>query len=1222
MEDMLSSLLSHYESFSRGVTYNDEDIEQFLLLCQQLRVYRATTRGGSETSFEQYDAFGPLIWRRSKDNTSNNLMIEFKGIKEVEFVYTSYVTFDIEDRYIHPYDVTDEKFPSEYIDMVLEEASELGDPGNALSFGNTLFCLRCSDPERYLSNPILSRLKYYVRKVGGDYKMDHFRYVPKPVDTMFPYRVQTGINFAISLTDMIYSYDWCGSRLGSFELQRLLVEVYIEVFEFIFNDPMYNTALFKKATSIFLQSAFAGTRRGKTLRWEIDRDPRDGGQIRLTGCREVEIDSLSPDFIYLRRATIKEAISSSTTQLKELGLVYTLELLSSLLTAEFTEFNARTVMLVEHLQSLSGFTRTIPTLSHKDQVESGGEPVENPPYAPYLRNIWRDFWDFAFEQGGKVLMDDVEYKAQIPFMQTSRSAGGRDYSIPFEIKSEGEIHRYNASTKALHFLMNPEGSLDPVALLEGYTEEHPGVVATRDVTGGKKARAVMMQKHPRYNAEIPIAVPLAEYQIRTKDDQGHELMGIGNANDFHVGYDIGVTTFDHAWGLYASSDPKILIVDKDGSAFDAHQPYVSMRRIALSASLDAINEKGIDPLYSDWGMHLSELLQAVWGDRNVYNAVYISTSTTRREILVVDMLGSGELMTLSINNMTNIALSDALIKVIENALREEGKEFYFEVIKRRKMGDDSEEYVITDLTTPEDLEWIANMAEKVYKDNGHDLNIIKTSTRFMRGEFIKRTFVYGYEIPRHHLQYMGAERREKYSDTMEWLRSTRSKFSLMMSRGSSPVFLRKFFLFIFLIRAQERSSYFPKVDRVKKGKKKKRPKRIVDIVYYPPIGLFTPVSLGGVGCTLNNSSGTSTDMFCAYQAIHNDTLLKAVNRFANLLVYTKSDIVSVLTSTAVNEGVYIDGIQTAIPGLDYIRTNVRNVFPQRLLNSRLAANRLRKSGVKIVPRDMLFENIHEAIVQRELKNARQSRQIAFDYDQRLKTRALSKNRIAETDLLGRDYGWLRLVNFEIEEYKAEEYPHPFICCHNNVMAAYRSVGVRLDRTVNSFLGYRLTALLRSYDRYFPRHHDPTRLLSILTSNECEDIEVLTDVLMALGMRPDVAGFAATNLLSNQSEVHASLLNGGYSWGDAMYANFASLRVMNILEGTNSTPDVRVRDLLDSVFTHALLGLTINTGVTFVGRISFDGIMANHKIIRSLGLQKRLIYEYNRNLDHEYHGIVS
>jgi hypothetical protein len=1206
---------------------NLDDMERFMELSQSLRIQRAVMRGGSA---EHFHGIGPdvsgkevLVWERSKDREiTNSYFTEFIDVVPTEFKFNSFDTYDYDDPYPHPYDLS--KIAKQHHKQIINEAQELVRPETSLSINNIFFLLRCCAPDWYVQNPIVRRAAYYVASFGGELRKFKSNFEVIKHDTMVPYRLLVCVDFIASYFDFIHFREWkADSFVGNTDVKSFLHGLYVEVFEFLFNDPMYNTAVYKKLITLFIQSAFSATSNGRMVVWEIDQDHMKGTNIGLTGCSYYEIDSVSPDIAYLNRPTIANSLSEKSEQMIEKGLIYTKTLCDYILDAPFNEDNATLIVILEHLVGLSGYSRTIAPLSHARQMTiSEGIHIKNPPYAPYLKRVWRDFWNWATENSGEKLMSEEEYMAQVPYMQTTRSAGGRLYSIPFSVVFEEEKIQFNASTKALHFLMNPIGVFDTKTLIRGYTPDAPGRLASRHVTAGKQTRAVAMQSHPRYLAEIPIGVPLAEWQTIKHDSYGVPYVGIGNPNDFHIGLDFGVFLYDHAWGLYASSRRDILILDSDGSAFDAHQTNDTMRSIALQQSLDSLAENGVDRFYPVWGLKLSEILSIIWGKGNVYDAYYQSDSYNRSVLLKIDMLGSGEFMTLSINNMTNVALSDYFLHLMAS------KPYNFITFKRRKMGDDSEEYAILNKVDANTLEDIALTNARAFEDNGHELNIEKTVTRFHYSEYIKKRCIYGCEVPRHHVQYFAKERETRFSDVLEELRSKRSLYNTMLRRGSSPVFLQRLLFFMYLIRCQERQRVVSQKERNLAKRERRRPRGDIRIVYYPPIGFFVPVGLGGIGCTFFGISGTSTDLGTAKLIMDHEVARDYGNYFANLVSVSAPKFSSEIANVAIEEGVYINGEQTRIPGLEYIDEYVMRRFPTRLVASMAAAERLREAGLNIVPPSLEFSKLSKQIVAREIKNARSSRQKDFDVDQRFKVKSLTRKRVAQRDLFGKQFGWMDSLKVVFYEDKEDDnHPHPFVTLHPNVRMAFEQLGIRLGMQRDASLGVKINQLLRRRDRYFPRHHDPSVILDIITDERAiNDPIVLATVLCALGMHESKCEAVAMELVGMKDVLLSSGRVNGFSWGDPLFSNFATNNQNTLVDNdTEITVRTRLNEIISGAFTQMAIIKTFSTGIKyrvsidFVGDLDYINILLKTGDLRTIYSQSELPTGFT---DPELHGIYT
>jgi hypothetical protein len=640
-----------------------------------------------------------------------------------------------------------------------------------------------------------------------------------------------------------------------------------------------------------------------------------------------------------------------------------------------------------------------------------------------------------------------------------------------------------------------------------------------------------------------------------------------------------------------------------------------MRSIALSASLAAIQELNIDVYYSVWDVRLSELISVLWGKGNVYDAYYSSQSANHEFNVPVDMLGSGEFMTLSINNMTNSALTDDFTTRL--ALR---LDLPYTPVARRKMGDDSEDYYyVTHAQDADSLENFANLQSETFDSNGQDLNVLKTVTRYYYSEYIKKRNIFGKHSPRLHLQYFAQERVSRNSDIMDELRSKRSTYNSMIARGSDPLFMRRLMFFMYVMRAQERYD----VPR-KRNAARSVVKAGTDIylVFYPVAGFFTPVALGGLGCTIPSIIGSSSDISCAMDAMINEELREYVNFFGNLVAGGGSNLSRKISKAALDK-VTIDGVSRKIPGLEYIEKNVMDRFKMRRQSSYNALVSLKESGnLRLVPRDFQFIHFAEQVVGREIANARENLVEEFRADQRIKGRNLMRNKIGTKDLLKTHFGWLEnlVINVKDDDEKVERKVHPFGCLHPNIVNMYNYWGVRLGDKGDLLVGIQLTQLLRKWDRHFPRHYDPDRLLDIINQNALMSNSILmTYALIAMGMNASIAPDAARHLIKKRADLLISGVNGGYSWGDPLFSNFPS--AYNF-ENKQYLPMDRLNVMLNSIFRQHSMHYS-----SYFGRIIHceyalkdNSVETIQQLEKSMGFLISVFANYTYKFDAAYYGI--
>jgi hypothetical protein len=352
-----------------------------------------------------------------------------------------------------------------------------------------------------------------------------------------------------------------------------------------------------------------------------------------------------------------------------------------------------------------------------------------------------------------------------------------------------------------------------------------------------------------------------------------------------------------------------------------------------------------------------------------------------------------------------------------------------------------------------------------------------------------------------------------------------------------------------------------------------------------------------------------------------------VNVYIDTFHMKKTSISSKIAKHIIKSGVKIgdsDEIRE-IPGLKYIREKVLSRYGDRVKNSKKSYSDLKKLKMEhIVPQDFHFWKLDEQLITRELKNSRKSKELDFEYDQRTKyafyTRKTRSRNIK--NVISNHYNWLSSLEIDFLKVEKRSRVHPFGSLHPFLSGIYDHYGVRLNDSGSLSVGIRITDFLRSLDRSFPRHYDPERLLDILSSpNLIGDHELLTTVLVIMGMRADLAPEGARRIIARQSDLVVTGVNGGYSWGDPYFSNFPSSFSVDFKCDTPIVPNPRFDTLIKSI-----------VGQTAMHMSSFDGIIRegcvlgypDHstivKILRQLGFMRSVYDSSNYRFDPDLYGL--
>jgi hypothetical protein len=438
----------------------------------------------------------------------------------------------------------------------------------------------------------------------------------------------------------------------------------------------------------------------------------------------------------------------------------------------------------------------------------------------------------------------------------------------------------------------------------------------------------------------------------------------------------------------------------------------NFRRYLREYTVEALTTYGFDRTmtYPSLGnKSLVDIINILWGDSNVGAAVYETRFYGLSRKIILDMLGSGELGTIDLNNVANEALARYLRRLMTELHTLSG----LSLVHRSIMGDDREEIyqlkpeMITDITAMLDDLHAAYI--KSFEDNDFQINGPKTCIRFHRSEYLKITCAFGRFVSRRHTQYFISEKNSKFVDIVEYFRSLRSVFNLLIFRGSNMDFLRKLFYILCSISLNER------FDDSEHGR--------IRLIYYNPAIIFTPVSLGGLGLPVYNIVGSSSDAVVAYQLFqpeHSD-LLEAVNRVAAISQYPSLSLAKDLANEVLTNGAIVDDVRMIPPGVDWIMENVVMKFTNRMTSAVSAQRVLTESGFS-PPKNLFFIEMPTQLVERALRGAEFATKAQFDLRQYVQgIRMIECLTKSTTNILVREFPWVQYINFSLHEANVNDY---------------------------------------------------------------------------------------------------------------------------------------------------------------------------------------------------------
>jgi hypothetical protein len=360
----------------------------------------------------------------------------------------------------------------------------------------------------------------------------------------------------------------------------------------------------------------------------------------------------------------------------------------------------------------------------------------------------------------------------------------------------------------------------------------------------------------------------------------------------------------------------------------------------------------------------------------------------------------------------------------------------------------------------------------------------------------------------------------------------------------------------------------------------------------------------------------------------NSDLKDRANFYANLAKFDRSQTAKDIASTAIKDGIRIvtedDSKTVPLAGVAFIRDHVLNQFPSRLRNSLDSLERVRRHVGNILPESLQFQHLPEQLIARDFSGARTSRREQFVDDQRRAYNSLTRERVSERDVLSQNFGWVNDIEFTLVEQKERDYQvHPFNTLHPSVRIIFDTFGVAFHNRRRVQTGVKITEMLRSMDRHFPRHYDPDSVLRLIMSPEIiNNQSALADVLCAMGLRETICEEASIRIIRARETLMLSGVVGGFSFGDPLLSSLPPSESMSLCDGVESlTPNVRLNNMIKSIGNLYALHRMVSDGVVYRLELMPKDLIDASKVLRTFGML-RTIFDRDYKFDPEFYGLRS
>jgi hypothetical protein len=1069
---------------------------------------------------------------------------------------------DFDDPYLHPFKISEDDRIRIFRDGTAKQKSferaimDAASMGHFLKLSESLIVILCILKEQFLCNPIIMRLKSYVDHMPGDVALPSKTggYEINWNDTMSANRVLLSIQVS-------YFYEEA-RRKGWSDLLPLIVEL----FEYLFKDPTHNTKFFKKHMNVILKNVCSLCTDGHRVEWNlVDMYAR---YVELNRWEVKKIDNHHNDRAsYLRDLGV---ISEAKQWMNDEGLTE-LFIFSDNIMMNCPREVLPHVNLIQGVLASAGYSRTHITLSHMDAVLKEVSYGNNTAAAHF-----RDVWYHAVMDvvRNKRVPSFSTFKRQIVSSLTTKSAGGKPFPISITIKRRNLTIVLRDKTGI--FLVKGKDCLDLEKLVRGYPIDDFGYLSYRFVPYARLTRAVFMRNIVQYIWEIPLGRMISEclmgkFDTMGKDDKAAPLVSLSiDCSAYNM---TGIELMDFGKMYCATGCGNWYLSARDYGNYDIAQTYNTTRIHNLNGVLKALRESGLN---EKWGPfeNFSEYVKTIWSRANVAEAHFRSTTGPWGVIMRVDQVTSGEYMTFVINTLNNVALTKTLLEFGKNSWD------LVTLDAAHFMGDDSLLFLkSTRHLGVKEIDDILKQDSDIMADNGHEINPAKTSFRRFRAEYLKKTSVYGMNLPLRHTQLFSSERPKNMGNPVEHLIGYNSTLSMSAYRGGDHDMLCELGFYTWLIHRKVSSIR----EKVKTWK-------------FFPVGLyFTPISLNGVGAFPGTVVGASQDGAIVMESKYDQDLYHVINEAASAVTKGYKLSANEIADALIEEKWFE-------PGIDFSKQNLDGRMAEISYN---LCEDFRSRGVPF-PMRYAYMNQPSEFAKRSAKSIGETMSMK-NMDREFLFSLLNDYRVQ--DLLQRKFSWL--FSFDLEEVgeigaKIDDVD-PFITCDLRMRKLSKIVGIKGSRDLafanpNSLLNY------LKQSPTFPRNVQPDDLVRIFSHpwfiTNPDDIP---KCLMAMGAESQIASEVSKRMTTLMGNITMLSTAQVFSWNDTFLPNLD-------LGQVNIRRFVRCPELGVASLGNILSSLTFYYSIL---KACVDGKMRILEIVPKIGGVKSMMEDLFKGTGRDY-----
>jgi hypothetical protein len=1005
--------------------------------------------------------------------------------------------YDPESAFLSPVDLRVSPYASE----VHRRASDETSIGFHMKFPQTLAMHIAALVVRYgkkavLENPCFQMMAYYADTFPGELFREgaNGAIIERSYDSMAPTRCLTLLR---------------GAEM--YLASKLPKDLVVELTRFLFKNPYVHQMKLKKMFGVLKQSVFSKSPIGKGYhpRWKMHAyDVVEPSMPRF----EVHVP-VDDDGVYYE--VMKDAINEQLEALIEAGLVECHKFWTHMISAEVNEENMDMACYTPALNLMCGFARSEKYLSHKEQFAKAPAPATPIPgfgseinTAKYLRAIWRDLIKECFRVKA-FPVSEKEYLSRIPYILTSRSAGGAKVSLQVGFRSRvpGAVwstkHRkymlqMSFTDKTMNFFAGPFNFIGrELVLLNRSSPTNPHNIANRD-TPGRLRRAVLMVPLQEYLIEGIIAPTIMDIQSTHTVRQADPL---DPGAIYTVGSETGTVWHDHIHGMVASSDPDRLIVLADFSQFDSSEREHNMRQFMRQGIEEGFREMGYVRDSGEKFMGFKTFVDAVLTLQELRVKSYFRTREGT-PVHKLDQLLSGEFLTLVINNVSNTACFRSFLDMLKSKYGGDLSSA-IKLILVRFQGDDSFQIwkIDNERWNVKRYTDFVKLQSKNAMHAGFDLNFDKTVTRKFYYEYLKKTFIYGYAVPRANQTTMSSsETPAFFLSPVESTVAVGGVAATSSARAMDHKYLTYMHMFYWNFKRTVKAQKF----------KFQRGSNEVSWCALPFGAYFTPSKMKGCGRLLGTIHFPAADGLIGWYAAHDPTLAGIINTAATILDVPPLGIKRTLAKMLL-EGTATYPADVFAEMKRYNKEHVMDI--RKVIACKKALRRLGSKGISLG--HLSYMNFSESMMEKAITSAK--RLMLIESAARGENMHMYIDNMSKPvkDFVSAEFGWMKHMVIDDRKELEDALPMcPMAGLSDDLKNMVKKVGISTSHDRYRVFSTVLNTYFRK-DRKFPRHVRSEDVVPVLAKPEIlADPVAINDILIGIGLDSAIAAQAATEIVSN------------------------------------------------------------------------------------------------------------